>query len=244
MSIPKIIHYCWFGGKPLPANCAALIDSWRRQLPGYQIMRWDETTFDLSGSAYVKDAYQAGKYAFVSDYVRLYALKTYGGVYLDTDIEIVRDFDDLLERYDAVFGFESGEKVMTAFMAARPEHPIIVEFWDDYARKEFDPGNLEPNTVPLTSILKRRGLSLSNRFQQLGGDTAVFPLDYFQAYDFTKSALCVTEHTRTIHRCYGSWCTPGQRMVFAVKRALGSHLSEAGYDRLKCIKKRLTGEKL
>ena len=242
MSIPKIIHYCWFGKKPMPASCNKMISSWKKHLPDYQIMRWDESSFDIEGNDYVRAAYEAGKFAFVSDYVRLYALKQYGGVYLDTDIEVLRSFDDILARYHAVFGFESEEKVMTAFIAAQADNPIIGDFLACYADRAFDADHLEPNTVMLTQLLKRRGLILENRMQLLGDDTVVFPLDYFQAYDFTKAALCVSEHTRTIHRCFGSWCSPRERMVFAAKRALGRILPEKGYSALKRIKKRVMGE--
>lgn len=242
MSIPKIIHYCWFGKKPLPPDCQKLIATWEKHLPDYEIRRWDETTFDVTASEYVRAAYAAGKYAFVSDCARLYALKKYGGIYLDTDIEVVRSFDSLLRGYSAVFGFESHEKVMTAFMAAQPEHPIICEFLEYYADRVFDPADPVPNTVPLTEILERRGLVLNNRTQQLDGDVMIFPLTYFQAYDFSKALLCVTENTCTIHRCFGSWCSPKERMVFALKRVLGKCLSEEGYSRLKNIKKKITGK--
>jgi len=242
MSIPKLIHYCWFGKKPLPNNCKKMIASWQKFLPDYQIMCWDETTFDVTVCAYVQSAYAAGKYAFVSDYARLFALHKFGGVYLDTDIEAVRSFDSLLQGHSAVFGFESGEKAMTAFMAAQPEHPIIAEFLDYYTQLVFDPANLEPNTVPLTEILERRGLVKNNTEQVIDGDVAVFPLDYFQAYDFTKAVLCVTEKTCTVHRCYGSWCSPKERMLFAVKRLLGKCLSEEAYGKLKRIKKKFMGD--
>ena len=242
MSIPKIIHYCWFGGKPMPASCENMIATWRRHLPDYEIMRWDERSFDIGISMYVQAAYQAGKYAFVSDYARLYALKQYGGVYLDTDIEVIRSFDDLLEGHEAVFGFESGEKVMTAFIAARPGHPIIGQFLECYTDKVFDAENPEPNTVILTELLRSKGLEINNQTQSLGPGITVFPLDYFQAYDFSRAALCTTGETRTIHRCYGSWCTPKERLIFAIKRTLGSLLSEKGYNTLKRIKKRVIGE--
>lgn len=242
MSIPKIIHYCWFGGKPLPKSCKKMISTWKKLLPEYELRLWDETSFDIDSSDFVREAYRAGKFAFVSDYVRLCALKEYGGIYLDTDIEVIRSFDPLLRGRGAVFGFESGEKVMTAFMAARPEHPIIHAFLSCYEGRVFDAAEPEPNTVLLTGVLKDRGLVLNNTMQLLGEDTAVFPLDYFQAYDFSKAMLCVTEHTCTIHRCFGSWCSPRERMIFAIKRTLGKCLSEEGYRRLKRIKKKLTGE--
>lgn len=219
-----------------------MISTWKKLLPEYELRRWDETSFDVDSSDFVREAYRAGKFAFVSDYVRLCALKEYGGIYLDTDIEVIRSFDPLLRGRGAVFGFESGEKVMTAFMAARPEHPIIHAFLSCYEGRVFDAAAPEPNTVLLTGLLKDRGLVLNNTMQLLGEDTAVFPLDYFQAYDFSKALLCVTEHTCTIHRCFGSWCSPRERMSFAIKRTLGKCLSEEGYRRLKRIKKKLTGE--
>ena len=219
-----------------------MISTWKKLLPEYELRRWDETSFDVDSSDFVREAYRAGKFAFVSDYVRLCALNEYGGIYLDTDIEVIRSFDPLLRGRGAVFGFESGEKVMTAFMAARPEHPIIHAFLSCYEGRVFDAAAPEPNTVLLTGLLKDRGLVLNNTMQLLDEDTAVFPLDYFQAYDFSKALLCVTEHTCTIHRCFGSWCSPRERMIFALKRALGKCLSEEGYRRLKRIKKKLTGE--
>ena len=219
-----------------------MISTWKKLLPEYELRLWDETSFDIDSSDFVREAYRAGKFAFVSDYVRLCALKEYGGIYLDTDIEVIRSFDPLLRGRGAVFGFESGEKVMTAFMAARPEHPIIHAFLSCYEGRVFDAAAPEPNTVLLTGLLKDRGLVLNNTMQLLDEDTAVFPLDYFQAYDFSKALLCVTEHTCTIHRCFGSWCSPRERMIFALKRALGKCLSEEGYRRLKRIKKKLTGE--
>lgn len=242
MSIPKIIHYCWFGGKPLPKSIQKMIASWEHQLPDYEIRRWDETTFDVTSNEFVRAAWQSGKFAFVSDYVRLCALKEFGGIYLDTDIEVLRSFDGLLDKYSAVFGFESGDKVMTAFMAARRGHPIIEDFLSRYEGKTFDASAPEPNTVILTGVLKERGLVIDNTMQQLDGDTAVFPLDYFQAYDFSKATLCAGDHTYTIHRCFGSWCSPKERMIFAIKRALGACLSEKAYSRLKGIKKRVLGE--
>lgn len=242
MSIPKIIHYCWFGGNPLPNNCKKLIATWEKHLPDYEFRFWDEESFDVTSLDFVRAAYEAGKYAFVSDYVRLYALKQYGGIYLDTDIEVLRSFDGLLEEYSAVFGFETAESVMTAFMAAQPEHPIISAFLASYADKVFDAAEPEPNTVILTGLLQQLGLVCNNEMQLLDGNAVVFPLDYFQTYDFKKARLCVTEHSYTVHRCFGSWCPPRERMLFAIRRFLGGCLSEESYSALKRLKKRLMGK--
>lgn len=244
MSIPKIIHYCWFGGKPLPKSCEKLLDTWKKHLPDYEIRRWDETTFDVTSSEFVRAAYASGKYAFVSDYVRLYALKEYGGVYLDTDIEVLRSFDALVQPYSAVFGFESEDWVMSAFMAAQPEHPIICDFFTRYAEMVFDAADPVPNTVILTGLLQERGLQTNNTTQLLDGNTAVFPLDHFQTYNMKNARLCVTEHSYTIHKCFGSWCPPMDRLSFAFKRILGRILSEKTYSKLKAIKKRIMGEQI
>ena len=241
MSIPKIVHYCWFGEKAMPAKCKRVIETWKKHLPDYEIRLWDESTFDVSKSEYTKAAYDAGKYAFVSDYARLYALKEYGGIYLDADVEVVRNFDDLLPEYDAVFGFETEGRVMTAFIAAKANHPIIHEFLEAYEHETFDPTKLVPNTVILTDILKNRGLIINNTSQVLAENTAVFSLDYFQTYDFSKAKLCITENTYTIHKCFGSWCSLKDRVIFKSKYILGKLLPEKGYYILKQIKKKIMG---
>ena len=106
--IPKIIHFCWFGGNELPNDTKRYILTWRKVLKGYRIHQWNEQSFDLSTAPeYVKEAYESKKYAFVSDYVRIFALKKYGGVYLDTDVEVIRDFSEYLEDSSMVLGFES-----------------------------------------------------------------------------------------------------------------------------------------
>ena len=242
MSIPRIIHYCWFGGKPLPKSCEKMISTWKKHLPDYELRLWNESNFDITSSDYVSAAYRAGKYAFVSDYVRLYALMEYGGVYLDTDIEVLKSFDALLGSYSAVFGFESQDMVMTAFMAAQPGHPIIRAFLSGYTDKVFDAAAPEANPIPLTRLLREHGLVCNNTMQLLDGNVAVFPLDYFHTFDYQKSKLCITEHSYTIHKSFGSWCPPRERALFAFRRLLGTCLSEEQYRKLKRLKKRIMGK--
>lgn len=119
--IPKIIHYCWFGPNPLPP----MVESWRAKLPGYELRSWTEKTFDIDRLDYTREAYEAGKYAFVSDVARLYALEREGGIYLDTDMEVIRSIDDLLD--DTAFvglGEEVGLHVLAGIIAAEPHHPL------------------------------------------------------------------------------------------------------------------------
>ena len=136
--IPKIIHFCWFGGNELPNDTKQYIRTWRRMLKGYKIYKWSEHNFDLSKAPeYVKEAYRLKKYAFVSDYVRIHALKKYGGVYLDTDVEVIRDFSEYLKDSDLVLGFESNRLLTTAFIASVPNHPLIDTFEKFYWSHHF-----------------------------------------------------------------------------------------------------------
>ena len=108
--IPKKIHYCWFGGNPLPPLAVKCIESWKKYLPDYEIKEWNESNFDLNYNDYVREAYEAKKWAFITDVVRLYAMVTEGGIYMDTDVEVLKPLDELLQ-YDAVSGFESSSRI-------------------------------------------------------------------------------------------------------------------------------------
>ena len=116
--IPKVIHFCWFGGNELPDSTKRYIGTWRKNLPDYRIIKWSEKNFDVSSApAYVQEAYQAGKYAFVSDYVRIQALQKYGGIYFDTYVEVGKPINEYLEGRSMVLGFESDRSLTTAFIA-------------------------------------------------------------------------------------------------------------------------------
>lgn len=116
--IPKKIHYCWFGGNPLPPLAVKCIESWKKYCPDYEIKEWNESNFDLNCNEYVREAYEAKKWAFITDVVRLYAMVTEGGIYMDTDVEVLRPLDDLLV-YEAVSGFETKTRIPTGLMACR-----------------------------------------------------------------------------------------------------------------------------
>ena len=117
--IPKKIHYCWFGGNPLPPLAVKCIESWKKYLPDYEIKEWNESNFDLNYNDYVREAYEAKKWAFITDVVRLYAMVTEGGIYMDTDVEVLKPLDELLQ-YDAVSGFESSSRIPTGFGRGSP----------------------------------------------------------------------------------------------------------------------------
>ena len=134
--IPKIIHYCWFGGKPLPELACLCIESWKKFLPEYRIIRWDEESFDINSNTYVKEAYENKKYAFVTDYVRLYALYTHGGIYMDTDVEVRRPLDQFLQ-HQAFSGFESYHDIPTGIMASEKGFQGIKDQLDYYNNRHF-----------------------------------------------------------------------------------------------------------
>ena len=186
MSIPKVIHYCWFGGNPLPANLKKYIASWEKYLPEYKIIEWNESNFDIHSNQFVRQAYEMKKYAFVSDYARLYALYQYGGIYLDVDIQVLKSLEEELLQQEAVFCFELNEKIMTAFMAVEKEHPLIKKFLGIYEKKSFDIDNMVPNTDLLTELLVEQGLVLNGEMQMVG-NMKIFPSEYFNAYEAGKS---------------------------------------------------------
>ena len=189
MSIPKIIHYCWFGNGPEGPLTAKCIESWKKFCPDYEIRRWDENSFNLDTVRYTREAYEARKYAFVSDYVRLWALYRYGGIYLDTDVELVRPIDELLE-YPGFVGLEYsaqtpyGRKLLVntgSGVGAEAGNGIIRMMMDTYDVHGFikDTGDLDmtPCTHRVTPSFSRIGLHQKNELQFLDG-FAILPTDY------------------------------------------------------------------
>lgn len=213
MSIPKIIHYCWFGPNELPEREQACIASWKRLMPDYEIMFWNERTFDVSGSLYARQAYEKGKYAFVSDYVRMYALYHHGGVYLDTDVEALARLDRFLDDH-AFVGFENRTMVGTGIIGAEAHSPVIARMLDHYDHHSFidGAGNMDPttNVVILTDILSGLGFERANSDQDLG-DIHVYERDIFCPKKLDEDNFAVTDRSVTIHHFSGSWLTDRER---------------------------------
>lgn len=134
--IPKIIHYCWFGGKPKPDGVLKCIESWRRCCPDYEIREWNEGNFNVSSLTYTSEAYNSGKWAFVSDVARLHALINHGGIYLDTDVELIRSFDHILDN-NAFVGFEGSRFIATAVMGSVQGNTTMIDFFKLYEDANF-----------------------------------------------------------------------------------------------------------
>ena len=171
--IPKIVHYCWFGGKEKSKNVQKCIDSWRVFLPDYSLIEWNETNCCIDDIPYVRQAYDNNKYAFVSDYFRLKALFELGGIYFDTDYEIVKPIDDILnEGSNLITGMESINNVLTAFIASEPGNLIIKELMDSYLDRSFllDNGDMDltPINKEFSVLLNKNGVDISdNRLQKV-----------------------------------------------------------------------------
>lgn len=209
--IPKIIHYCWFGGNPLPELAKKCIASWKKFLPDYEIKEWNEQNYDVRKIPYTSQAYDAKKYAFVSDFARFDILYNFGGVYFDTDVEVIKSLDDILKR-GAFAGVEragdAGSLAAGLGIASPAASEIYKEILDSYKESSFVKvdGSLDLTTVVtrVSNIFKKHGLKDADEIQEVCGVT-VYPAEYFCPKDFTTGELHITENTRSIHWFDGSW---------------------------------------
>ena len=212
--IPKVIHYCWFGRGEKPKLAKKCIKSWKKYLPDYEIKEWNEDNFDINSNQYVKEAYEAKKYAFVSDYVRFYALYNYGGIYMDTDVEVLRSLDCFL--YNKAFiGFENDKYVAPGLILGAEKHnPIIKKMYESYSNKRFllDDGTYNLTTVVeyVTDILKQHGLICNNTIQELDS-IKVYSKTYFCPLTYNSIQKDFSDDTYTIHHFAASWHTKAQR---------------------------------
>lgn len=212
MFIPRTIHYCWFGGRPLPTSALRCIDSWKRNFPGYEIRRWDESNFNIDAIPYTREAAAAAKWAFVSDYARFLILYRHGGIYFDTDVEVIRPMDHILAA-GAFMGFEkshSGIGVASGLGIAAPAgHPFYKKILDHYSSIPYlgADGKPLPGTVVahVTHLFLEAGLVPEDRLQCVEGIT-VYPNEYFNPLDDATGRLRITPRTCSIHHYDKTWC--------------------------------------
>jgi hypothetical protein len=224
--IPKVIHYCWFGGKPLPDNVRRCLTTWRKVCPDYKIVRWSEKNFDIHCNRYVEEAYQAGKWAFVADYARLWALYQYGGIYLDTDVEVLKSFDPFLE--EPGFGcFENPDQLSTAVIGACKGNAFIKAQMDYYQTHSFlvkGRPDTTTNVKIITAYCLEKGLRRDNTRQQID-DFVIYPSEYFSPKDYRTLELKLTPNTCAIHHYDTSWGGPWIKAKLLIKKILGHRLS-------------------
>ena len=213
--IPKKIHYCWIGGNPLPASAKKCIESWKKFCPDYEIIEWNESNYDFTKNQYMKEALEAKRWGFVPDYARLDIIYQYGGIYLDTDVEIIKSFDGLLS--DKGFaGFESKEYVALGLgFGAEAGNPVIKKLMDSYENLRFKnpDGTLnivaspELNTVEFCDL----GLQRTGEMQNLMECFTIYPTEYFCPKSMNDGIIRKTKNTYSIHHFDATWFTEAQQ---------------------------------
>lgn len=227
--IPKIIHYCWFGENPLPISALRCIESWKKYLPNYEIKEWNETNFDVNLIRYTNEAYAARKYAFVSDYARFWILYHCGGVYFDTDVELIKDMTPIINK-GAFMGMEdTGQNshivnVAPGLGIASPAfHPVYKQLLDLYDSLYFinDDGELNLKTVVAytTEILQKKGLTNKLEIQCIE-DIMIYPTAYFSPKNFYTGKIKITPNTYSIHHYSMSWLPAKTIYLSKIKRFL------------------------
>ena len=208
--IPKKIHYCWFGRNPKSKMAQKCIKSWKQYCPDYEIIEWNEDNYDLSQAPlYVQQAYEARKWAFVTDYVRLQVVYENGGIYLDTDVELTKNLDDLL-CYQAYFGFENGNNIATGLgFGAIQGCYIVKEIMEQYSDISFykDDGSFDTTPCPArnTKVFMEHGLVQDDSRQMLDGSILILPTIYLCPYDFISTEMKRSKETMSIHWYGASW---------------------------------------
>lgn len=225
--IPKIIHYCWFGGNNLPASALKCIESWKKFMPEYEIKRWDESNFDVNEISYTAEAYKIKKYAFVSDYARFKILYDNGGIYLDTDVEIIKPLDEILN-HGPYLGQEKGISVNPGLgMAAEPKMPFIRKILNHYSELHFikEDGSINYDTVVFHTTNKLYEYGWTGKEKEIAG-FKIYSKDYFCPLDYETNKLTLTENTHTIHHYSQTWITPDQMLYRKVKQLFGERFAK------------------
>ena len=231
--IPKVIHYCWFGHSPLPDLAKKCIESWKKYLPNYEIKEWNEENFDVNMIRYTAKAYEMKKYAFVSDYARFWILYRYGGLYFDTDVEVIRPIDDIIEK-GPFMGCETnaGEgatKISVApglGLGVSPGLSLYSDILHFYNELKFEEEILYGKTVVYytTSLLQQKGLKDIDTIQYVEG-VYVYPKDFFCPINIVTKHLNITSNTRTIHHYMASWME--KTVWIRIKESIQSYLPES-----------------
>lgn len=229
--IPKTIHYCWFGRGEKPKLAQKCIASWHKYCPDYEIIEWNEDTFDLDANPYTRWCYDNRKYAFLSDYARLLIIGDYGGFYFDTDVELVKSLDPL-RQHAAVFGFENDEFVNTGEgFGAEPGNPVVLAMLDEYTPLLDGTHGVIGCPRLNTQTLLRLGLVANGNYQEVSG-AVIYPADYFNPYDDPTGKLTRTVNTYSIHWYGKSWMNKSavlrSKLTRPLHRIFGTSLFRRG----------------
>ena len=221
--IPKIIHYCWFGGNPLPRDVEKCIESWKKFCPDYEIKRWDESNFDVNGHPFCRAAYEAKTWAFVSDYARLKVVYDEGGIYLDTDVELVRS-PDFLQEYDGYLAVDqiAGNIATGLGFGAQQGSAVIKEMLSIYDETVFSAAHKAEISCPIlnTRVLKRLGYVADSQIRTIEG-IAILPPRYCDPVSPGDTEILLCEDTFSVHHYSATWTSASQRFKRKLMRLIG-----------------------
>lgn len=237
----KVIHYCWFGKNQKSRLIKKCIKSWKKYMPDYSVIEWNESNFDINCCKYVREAYDAKKWAFVSDYARVYILNKYGGVYFDTDVELLKPLD-MLDKYDNIIALEDARQLNNGLVfACNPDNPFCKWMINSYENDRFihDDGslNLYTECQRCTEYFISKGMKCEDVFQLIDG-FAIYPTEYFCPYRSGR-AMSITDNTYSIHHYGASWMPLKDRVKRRLYKLLGPNVTAE----IVSIKRRLKGEK-
>lgn len=212
--IPKRIHYCWFGGNPIPQFLQECMLSWREKCPDYEIVGWTEKNYDVDKYRFTKEAYNRGKYGFVSDVARLDILYQYGGIYLDTDVALLKNLDDLLYQ-PGFIGVEKWGNINTGggcgFVKKHPMLKVMLDYRDQFGFIMGDGTlNQETNGLYETKLFMKAGFKPDNTMQIINNIT-VYPSCVFHPYDYMSHTMDKNHMTMSVHHFYGGWMDESDR---------------------------------
>ena len=205
--IPKVIHYCWFGRNPMPKKFKKYISSWHKFCPDYEIKLWNEDNYDVNKNSFISEAYKQKKWAFVTDYVRVDVVEQFGGIYLDTDVELLKPLDSLL-CYKGFAGFECSDYVNFGLgYGAEPHNPFVKVIRDFYHNLEFNEDTTKQYTGPIiqTNILSKSGLNINRYIEQEIDGFHIFPTEYFCPMNYNQIYDFLTDKTYSVHHFSATW---------------------------------------
>lgn len=242
--IPKIIHYCWFGENSKSILINKCIESWKKYAPDYEIIEWNEKNYDINKYSYTKEAYAKKKYAFVSDVVRFDVLYQNGGIYLDTDVELLKPIDCFLG-HDAFMGYDQRGLIASGLIfGSKKEHRILLEFLSYYKRENFILSNGLPNMTTVVTIVSD---ILSNNHFKLNGryiekdNIAIYPAEYFDPFDYENNKMNIGNNTFAIHHYEASWKSDKDMKVYLIGRKIKKLVGKKNYEKLARLKHRFLG---
>lgn len=238
--IPKTIHYIWLGGAPLPELVEKCIASWQKLCPDYEIKKWDESNLNLDLYPYVRQAYDAKKYAFASDVLRYQIIWENGGIYLDVDVELIKPLDEILAN-ELFMGFESKEYINPGLIiGAEPKNAHIEKLLAMYENENFVLANGQQNLTTIcartTEYLTKLGLKPDNGEIQKIDNITIYPTDYFCPLNYQKRKLKKTERTYAIHWYLGSWVRPSTffgSICYKIKQIIKTIIGKENARKLK-----------